>query len=158
MKRDLNIYNYGHAVRQLEIAENAVEAPADENQQVFDKHDPNEVFIKLVYSIDSRTKLPTGDLNYLISDKANPEVKDWVLKNIMLDTSAAAVPAAPRGMSDDDIATLARNPKEDINTYMNRINDFARYNVGLMERLSTEYLEKQRDVQLKSEESSVSSE
>lgn len=158
MKRDLNIYNYGHAVRQLEIAENAVEAPSDDNQQVFDNHDPNSVFIKLVYSIDSRTKLPTGDLNYLVSDKANPEVKEWVLKNIMLDTSSAAVPAAPKGLSDDDIAALARNPKEDINTYMNRINDFARYNVGLMQRLSTEYLEKQRDVQSESSAAAVPSE
>ena len=136
MKRDENIYNYGHAVRQKEIAEMQV-FPDDSvlPKETYQNHDPNEVFLKIVYAIDERTKLPTGDLQYLVNDKANPEVKQWVLQNIMIDTSAAVMPAAPRGMSDDDIASLARQPNESSSDYLNRVNDFAKRNADLYVRL-----------------------
>ena len=112
MKRDSNIFNYGHAVRQQEIIEKKVIRDY-ENKEVQESHDVNDAFLRIVYAIDKLTKLPTGDLSYMVSDKANPEIKKWVLDNLMVDALAAALPSAPKGLSDDDIASLSKDPKED---------------------------------------------
>lgn len=138
MKRDFNIYNYGHAVNQEKIAATLVEPPYDFQPSVQDSHDPKDSFLKIVFALDERTKLPTGDLGFLVSDKVNPEVRQWVLNNLMIDTSSAANPAAPAGMSDDDIAELSRNPHEDQEAYMNRINDYMRYHQDIYDRLSSD--------------------
>ena len=134
MKRDESIFNYGHAVRQKEILAHLVEPELPE--EIVRPVTAAESFLSLVYAIDPITKLPTGDLNYLVSDKANPEVKQWVLQNLMIDTSGAVVPSPPRGLSDDDIANLSRDPHEDINSYMERVNQYAKDNIELYERLT----------------------
>lgn len=131
----LNSYNYSHASRWKQIEENFV-APEVKEEDIQDRHDSVESFLKIVYALDPVTKLPTGDLNYLVSDKANPEVKRWVLENIMLDVSSAAMPSAPNGLSDDDIMALARDPKETPQDYMNRVNQYARANRELYERMA----------------------
>lgn len=137
MKRD-NRFNYGHAVHQQEIIAGAVQPVIDEKElQKVRPVKAEDAFLKLVYSPDPVTKLPTGDLAYMVSDKANPEVKNWVLQNIMIDVSSASMPAAPKGLSDDDIAALARDPKESVQSYMERVNTYAKSNAELYERLAT---------------------
>lgn len=137
MKRD-NRFNYCHAIRQQDIELNLVQPEIDE-KVVQESHDPKDAFLRIVYSLDERTKLPTGDLTYLVSDKVNPEIKQWVLDNIMLDTSSAAHVCPVNGMSDDDIAALARSPKETSIEYMQRLNDYARSNFELYGRLDAAY-------------------
>ena len=39
---------------------------------------PSDSLLKLVYERDERTGLPMGDLQYLVSDKANPQVKEFI--------------------------------------------------------------------------------
>lgn len=134
MKKE-NRYNYGHAVHQREIEEGFVPCIVDE-KDIQQSHDVKDSFLSIVYAPDPRTNLPTGDLNYLVSDKVNPDVKRWVLDNLLVDVSSAAMPAAPSGMSDDDIAALARSPKESVQAYMERVNSYARSNKELYERLS----------------------
>lgn len=134
MKKD-SFYNYGFASRCKDIEKSFVEPEVIE-EDIQDRHDPAESFLKIVYALDPVTKLPTGDLNYLVSDKVNPEVKKWVLDNIMFDVSSAAMPAAPAGLSDDDIVALARDPKETPQDYMNRVNQYARTNRELYERMA----------------------
>lgn len=137
MKRD-NRFNYGHAVHQQAIIDGSVEPVIDEKE--LEKVCPTnaqDAFLKLVYAPDPVTLMPTGDLAYMVSDKANPEVKNWVLQNIMIDVSSAAMPAAPKGLSDDDIAALARDPKESVQSYMERVNTYAKSNAELYERLAS---------------------
>ena len=153
MKRD-NRFNYGHAVRQQDIEFNEVKVDVKPNDK-FGSHSPSDTFLSIVYAKDERTKLPIGDLKYLVSDNANPEVKEWVLKNIMLDTSSAVSPSAPKGLSDDDIAALARSPQETVHDYMERVNDFMRNNIEVRDRLLSEF---KRNVQSQSDGSPVPSE
>ena len=159
MKKN-RFYSLSNAYRAKEIEDNFV-MPVLDDQDIQDKHDPKDSFLSIVYSIDERTKLPTGDLNYLVSDKANPEVKQWILQNLMMDVSASAMPAAPKGLSDDDIASLARDPKEDVRSYMNRVNQYAKANVEFIKRISDDArksMESQVDVSSPGESTSVSSE
>lgn len=161
MKRDENIYNYGHAVRQKYIIENSVVPDPLVSPEIQDRHDSADSFISLVYQLDPVSKLPTGDLNYLVSDKANPDVKKWILDNLMTDVSVAAVPGSLKGLSDDDLIALSRDPRESSDDYMNRVNDYARMNADLYGRLakaSVTGLDQQRSVPSEPEETSVSSE
>lgn len=83
---------------------------------------PADSLLKLVYKRDERTGLPTGDLNYLVSDKANPEVKQFILDNLMKDVSSAKNISAPAGLSADDVLALSRNHNESIADYAARLN------------------------------------
>lgn len=158
MKRDLR-YNYGHAVHQKAIEENMV-PDMDLQPVVFNNPDPADQFLKIVYAQDPVSKLPKGDLQYMVSDQVNPEIKQWVIQNMLIDTSQAAAPAPPRGLSDEDIMALSRSPKETSNDYVNRINMYMKNNKEAYERmvsLAKESLEK-RNVSPRSESTSVSSE
>lgn len=83
---------------------------------------PVDSLLSLVYKRDERTGLPTGDLSYLVSDKANPEVKRFILDNLMQDVSAAKNISAPAGLSEDDVLALSRNSNESIAEYAARLN------------------------------------
>lgn len=132
MKRSLlKKFDFGQIIPDIVAREVPFEeAPTD--SVVIDAKAP---FFKLVYALDSRTKLPKGDLQYMVSDKSNPEVKKWVLDNLMLDTSQASNPVRPTALSDDDIAILTRQPSESVESYAERVNRFARENSELAKRL-----------------------
>lgn len=86
------------------------------------KQSPADSIVRLVYAPDSRTGLPTGDLNYLVSDKANPQVKEFIKTQLMMDTSAAKNVTAKFDLSDDDILSLSRSSGESLDEYVARLN------------------------------------
>lgn len=135
MKRDDNIYNYGHAVRQRDFLDHFV-VPALPAEVVDEVSRPSDAFLRLVFARDPVSNLPTGDLQYMVSDKANPEVKQWVLQNLLIDTSSAVAPAPPKGISDDDLIALTRDSKETLESYVERVNNFMLANKDAAERLS----------------------
>lgn len=157
MKIDDLRFEYGHAVRQRAILDGAVAPVIDEKEaEKVLPPSPGDSFLSIVYAINPLTRLPTGDLSYMVSDNVNPEVKQWVLSNLLFDVSAAAVPAAPNGLSDDDIIALSRDPKEDINSYMERVNIYAKSNDEFVKR-AYEQLQSSRTVQSVSFEDSSAS-
>lgn len=85
------------------------------------KNSPKDSLLKIVYAPDSRTGLPTGDLTYLVSDKAAPDVKEFILSNLMQDVSAAKNPANLQGLSDDALLELSRNKGESLESYVGRL-------------------------------------
>lgn len=93
----------------------------DENY-VSEHHDPQDSLLKLVYSLDERTLCPSGDLQYFVNSKANPEVKKFILDNLMMDVSGSSKPSLPDGMSDDDIFALSRQSGESLEAYVERMN------------------------------------
>ena len=82
---------------------------------------PIDSVLKQVYAPDPVSGLPTGDLSLYLSDKTNPEIKNFILHNLLNDVSAAAMPKAPLSMSDSDILVLSRNPGESREAYANRM-------------------------------------
>lgn len=84
--------------------------------------DPMDSLLSIVYAVDERTQLPTGDLQYLVSDKANPQVKQFILDNLMQDVSAAQNVSANYNLADDDILALSRNQGESVQEYADRLN------------------------------------
>lgn len=82
---------------------------------------PNDTLLKLIYSMDERTKCPTGDLTFFVNEKANPEVKKFILDNLMFDVSSAAKPSLG-DLPDDLILELTRKDGEDLEAYAERLN------------------------------------
>lgn len=112
---------------------------------------PADSLLSLVYRRDERTGLPTGDLSYLVSDKANPEVKQFILDNLMQDVSAAKNVSAPAGLSADDVLALSRNSGESIADYAARLNQSIDRDKWILSKYK-------QNVQSKSTNSTVSAE
>lgn len=137
MKRK-EVYKFRFAER-LETIEKGFIAPVvSDDLPVQESKDPNESFIRLVYTIDERTKLPIGDIHYLVTDDVNPALKEYVIKNLLFDTSGIANPPLPEGVPDDVAVALARDSREDTPTYIHRLNRFYDSNVDVMKRVSAQ--------------------
>ena len=123
-----------------------------EDELVEDSKKPVDSLLELVYSKDERTGLPTGDLGYLVNDKANPQVKQFILDNLMRDVSAAANPSVPDGMSDELAFSLMREKDESYSDYIDRLNRTIEQDKWIMK----EYAKQKQDVSSKSGGASVS--
>lgn len=97
-----------------------------------------DAILQEIYAPDPRTGLPTGDIGYFVSDKANPEIKQFILEQLFMDVSGSANLSAPKGLSDDDILLLSRQSGESNQDYMQRLNgeidNFKRINDELSKR------------------------
>ena len=77
--------------------------------------------LSAIYAKDSLTGFPTGDIAMYVSKNTSPEVKKYILDNIMIDTSSAANSPAPSGMSDDEISMFSRSDGETREAYTQRM-------------------------------------
>lgn len=110
----------------------------------------SDSLLSIVYAMDEVTNLPKGDLSYLVSDKANPQVKEFILNNLMRDVSGAKN-VTISGLSDDDLLALSRNPNESVADYANRLNDSISRDKWMMD-------EYKKSISNKSKETPVSTE
>lgn len=124
-------YKYDFMRRAKQIESKVVECKVDETP-VMENHDPSAPLLKVIYSVDS-SGLPTGDLKYYVSPKANPEVKKWILDNLMFDTSSAQNVKIPDGLDSDTAFALQRCSGESVESYADRINRFAQDNLSYVQ-------------------------
>lgn len=82
---------------------------------------PQDSLLSIIYAPDPLTGLPTGDIQYFVSDKANPDVKAFILDNLMRDVSAGKNVANPSGLSDDALLELSRGRDESVQEYAQRL-------------------------------------
>lgn len=101
----------------------------DDSVPVAEKVSAVDALIKVIFKPDDRTGLPTGDLSYYVSDSVNPEIKAFILQNLLMDTSSVAAPKIPDGVSEQDAFDLMRGRDESVDDYRARLNSFAVSNV-----------------------------
>lgn len=116
---------------------------------------PQDSLLSIVYGRDERTGLPIGDLQYYVSDKANPQIKEFILANLMNDVSAAQNVAAKYNISDDDILALSIQKDETLADYVERLNTSIERDKWLMDEYKKQ---SKQSVSVSSGDSSVSSE
>lgn len=116
--------NIDYDARFDELEKGQVDPVSSELRYVEIKESPFDSLVKVVYQVDPLFKLPTGDLTFFVSDKVNPDIKQFVLENLMLDTSSAANVPTPEGISPELSMSLARGATEDVDVYRERVNDF----------------------------------
>lgn len=122
-------YNFNTLFRSEKINEKFVEGHVLQSS-VMEKRSSKDNLLSIIFQRDS-CGLPSGDLQYYISPKANPEVKQFILDNLMMDVSAAAAPKNS-DIDDDTAFALMRQDGETVEQYMNRVNDFGRSNYDLV--------------------------
>lgn len=83
---------------------------------------------QLVYAVDERTKLPTGDLNVLFSDSVPADIADWVKRNLQQPIDVGGTPSVFDGKAVDDetIAACVRERNESQIEYINRMDNYLR--------------------------------
>lgn len=151
MKRTFDGYDYLRRLKDCDMSiltKNELLLDSDEKQM-----NCNDSLLSIVYAPDERTGLPTGDLTYFVSDKANPQIKQFILDNLMQDVSSAKNVSAPADLDDDTILALSRGHNEDVQSYMERLNSSIERDKWMID----EY-KKQLDVSAKSQSSAVSDE
>lgn len=87
--------------------------------------------LDLIYGVDSVTGLPKGDLAQFLSDKTNPQLRQFIEANLMNENSSNVdslhfgndvINKFRSVISDDDIVRFSRNHDETIEDYANRMN------------------------------------
>lgn len=130
MKKEL-LFGFDFARRHKMILDSAVIESSITEVEI--PQSPKDSLIQLIYAPDERTNLPTGDLSYWVSDSVNPQIKDFILKNLLFDTSSAASPSIPDGLDDSLAFDLSRQRDESLESYVNRINEFGLMNKQILE-------------------------
>lgn len=83
---------------------------------------------ELVYAIDERTKLPTGDLNILFSDSVPSDIAEWVRRNLQapIDVGGTTSIFEGKAVDDDFILKSVRERNESQIEYVNRMDNLLR--------------------------------
>lgn len=76
--------------------------------------------LKEIFSVDERTGLPKGDIQYFLSKDGNPQVKAWLETNL-LSPRAKQIGSSLEGVTDDLIVEMSRNDGETASQYSERL-------------------------------------
>ena len=123
MKKD--IYDYYKISVPKPLVMNSFE------QEVVESSDSASAILQAVYALDPVTKLPTGDIMCYLCSTTPPEIKQFVIDNLMFDTSSHKLPPLPDGIDDDTAFALQRSPEENVDSYRSRINKYMQQQVTI---------------------------
>lgn len=73
-----------------------------------------------IFSVDERTGLPKGDIQYYLSKDGNPQVKAWLEKNLLM-PRAKSSGSSLEDVSDDLIAEMSKSVDETYESYVARL-------------------------------------
>lgn len=124
MNRELG-YKFEHMKRAKTIEDSFI-PNVDVTPVVDKKKNESDSLLSIIYAKDS-FNLPSGDLQYYVNSKANPEIKKFILDNLMMDVSSVAAPKNS-AIDNDTAFALMRKDGESVDAYMERVNEFGRAN------------------------------
>lgn len=126
MKRNKNLLPQGITLVLVNDVIDPVYVPSDSD---FDR------ILKEIFSVDSSTGLPQGDLAYYLSPSANPQIKQW-LENNLLKPRADKVGTSIDGVTDDILVEMSRGDNETVEDYALRLRSIYEESRKSVERTS----------------------
>lgn len=81
---------------------------------------PLDSVLKEIFSVDSRTGAPRGDISYFLSKDGNPQVKAWLESNLLAHR-AKQNGSSIEGVTDDLLAEFSRRSDETGVQYQQRL-------------------------------------
>lgn len=74
-----------------------------------------------IFSVDEKSGLPKGDIQYYLSVDGNPQIKQWLELNL-LQPRAVRSGSSLEGVTDDLIAEMTRSSDESFEEYVSRLD------------------------------------
>lgn len=93
--------------------------------------DSSKGILQAIYAFDPVTKLPTGDIMCYMASTTPPELKEYILSNLMVDTSSQALPKLPDGVDEETAFALERHIDESLDSYRSRVESYMNKQVEL---------------------------
>ena len=81
--------------------------------------------LKEIFAVDERTGLPQGEISYYLSPDGNPQIKEWLMNNLMR-VRNVSVGSSVVGVDDNMLEEFSRRPGESLTDYRGRL-----YELGL---------------------------
>lgn len=91
----------------------------DEEPEVM--NDELQIVLNEIFAVDPVTGVPKGDIAYYLSADGNPQVKEWIMNNL-LQPRAVQSGSSIEGLTDDLIAEFGRQSGEDFESYAARLD------------------------------------
>lgn len=82
--------------------------------------DDMQRILKEIFSVDETTGVPKGDLAYYLSPDGNPQIKQWLVSNL-LQPRAIVQGSSVEGVTDDMLAEYAKGRDESVEKYRDRL-------------------------------------
>lgn len=73
-----------------------------------------------IFTVDEKSGLPKTDVQYYLSENGNPQVREWLINNLMK-PRADKLRSSVEGVTDDMMFEFTRKPGEEIDDYRLRI-------------------------------------
>lgn len=132
MNKELG-YKFEHMLRAKKIEDGYV-SNIDVTPKIDVKKSEADSLLSIIFAKDA-FRLPSGDLQYYVNPKANPEISRFILDNLMMDVSGVAAPKNSE-IDNDTAFALMRKDGESVDAYMERVNEFGRANFEVIEAAS----------------------
>lgn len=116
MKREFNTLNYGSFVGLSRCVEQTV---LHQLELVEDNSEINRL-LNIIFSPDETGSIQ-GDLGFIMNDKVDPQIVNFVKSQLLFDTSSHVQAPLPSWMSDDDALVMRRDPNETMDDYATRM-------------------------------------
>lgn len=106
--------------------------PLDEEMPVLEEDIKSQIdsVLDSIFSIDPRTKLPTGDIGVFMNKNTSDEVKKYIQDNLLADNGGVSDTSKYGSLPDSVIADYMRNQDETIYQYRDRVISIMRNNVA----------------------------
>ena len=103
--------------------------------------DDMQRILREIYTVDEITGVPQGDLAYYLSPDGNPQVKEWLVNNL-LQPRAMAQGSSIEGVTDDMLAEFAKGRDESPMQYRERLNSIYQQATADIEKFKNDNLKK----------------
>ena len=110
-------------------------SPVDDPEYVPVEDDMQRI-LREIYSVDELTGVPKGDLAYYLSPDGNPQIKDWLVSNL-LQPRAAKSGTSLEDVTDDMLVEFSRGRDESVDQYRERLTSIYNQAAADIEKLKT---------------------
>lgn len=76
--------------------------------------------LREIFAVDERSGFPQGEIAYYLSPDGNPQIKEWLMNNLLRARGTSVGPMT-EGVTDDMLAEFSRQPNETLDSYRERI-------------------------------------
>lgn len=93
--------------------------------------------LREIFTVDELTGVPKGDLAYYLSPDGNPQVKDWLVSNL-LQPRAVKQGTSIEGVTDDMLAEFVKGRDESVDAYRERLSGIYNDSVAEIEKFKSQ--------------------